>query len=150
MVELEPVLDGVVPAVVEVVESSSDAPVAVEVVVPAGLSLAGVPAEYGVTPPSAVIVDVPPDVRSLSFDGAVTVVVEVVTVVGVAEDVGRDVAAILTAWVWGGGLAARGAPSSSGSTVAPAAEPARGEITCRVAGATTRRVRVVVDATRGW
>lgn len=138
MIELEPVLDGVVPAVVEVVELvDADAPVAVEAVVPAGLSLAGVPAEYGVTPPSAVIVDVPPDVRSLSFDGAVTVVVEVVTVVGVAEDVGRDVAAILTAWVWGGGLAARDAPSSSGSTVAPAAEPARGEITCPVAGATS-------------
>jgi len=133
VVELESVLDGLVTAVVEVV--ADDAPVVVEVV-PSPWPLTAVPSPLGVAPPPGIIVDEPPVFWDFSFEGTVIVVVDVVTVVGVAEVVGCDVAAILTACVWGGTLAATGAASSGGSTLT-AADADAGGVTCRVAGATS-------------
>jgi len=129
------VLDGVVPAVVEVV-AEEEIPLVVEVV-PSPLLLTVVPLLFGVAPPPGSIVELPPVLCDFSFEGMVTVVVDVVTVVGVAEALARDVGEILTACVCGGRLAASGAASSGGSTLAPAAGPAAGVVTCRIAGATS-------------
>ena len=136
MVELEPepVLDGIVPDVVEVVED--DTPEAVEVALTPWL-LTVVASSLGVAPPPGIIVELPPVPFDFSFDGIVTVVVEVVFVVGVTEVVAGDVAAIPIAGVWGSGLAATGAASSGGSTLTPAVESAAAAVTCRVAGATS-------------
>jgi hypothetical protein len=130
------VLDGVVPAVVEVVEEEEEIPVVAEVV-PSPWLLSVVPLLLGVAPPPGSIVELPPVLRDFSFEGTVIVVVEVVTVVGVVEALARDVGAILTACVCSGRLAASGAASSGGSTLAPAAGPAAGVVTCRVAEATS-------------
>ena len=73
-------LDGLVPDVVESV--FEDVPVGVEVV-PSPWPLTVVPVPLGVAPPPGIIVEEPPVLFDFSFDGAVTVVVEVVTVVGV-------------------------------------------------------------------
>jgi len=85
-VELEALDDCPVPDVVDdAVEG------VVEVVVPGEPSvgfagLVPVPAPLGVAPPPLIIVDVPPVVCDFSLLGTVTVVVEVVTVVGMVAD----------------------------------------------------------------
>lgn len=126
-------LDGLVPDVVESV--FEDVPVGVEVV-PSPWPLTVVPVPLGVAPPPGIIVEEPPVLFDFSFDGAVTVVVEVVTVVGVTEVVWCDGTAILTACRSGCTVAATGAASSGGLTLTAAVEPAAGGVTCRIAGAT--------------
>jgi len=136
VVELEPVPDELVTPVVEAVEDD-DVPVVVEVV-PSPWPLTVVPSPLGVAPPPEIIVELPPVFFDFSFDGILTVVVDVVTVVGVDRAVScGDVAAILIACVSDGGLAATGAASSGGSTLTLELEPAAEDVTCRVAGATS-------------
>jgi hypothetical protein len=97
-----------------------------------------VPSPLGVAPPPEINVGLPPVLFDFSFEGILTVVVDVVTVVGVERAVScDDVAAILTACVSGDGLAATGAASSGGSTLTLELEPAAEDVTCRVAGATS-------------
>jgi hypothetical protein len=96
------VLDGVVAAVVDDDEDADDdvdEDVPVVDGVPSPWPLTVVPAPLGVAPPPAFIVEEPPVLCALSFDGTVMVVVDVVTVVGVVAFVRCEGTAILTCCV---------------------------------------------------
>lgn len=73
----------------------------------------------GVAPPPAIIVDVPPVAGALVFDGVVTVVVEVVTVVWIGVAVTAVTGALWTC-VCASGVITVGAASSSGLTLVAA------------------------------
>jgi hypothetical protein len=115
-VELEALDDCPVPDVVDnAVEDVVEVVVAGEPSVGSS-GLVPVPAPLGDAPPPLIIVDVPPVACDFSLLGAVTVVVEVVTVVGIAVD--GDVATS-GARVCGcnGWEATAGAASSGGSAL---------------------------------
>ena len=96
-------LDGVVTAVVDDDEDGDDdvdedVPVLADGV-PSPWPLTVVPAPLGVAPPPGFIVEEPPVLCDPRFDGSVTVVVDVVTVVGVVAFVRCEGTAILTGCV---------------------------------------------------
>ena len=114
--ELEPlvvcpvagVVDGIVEGVVEVVVAGE--PLA------GSWSLVVVPEPFGVAPPPARIVEVPPVACDFDLLGSLIVVVEVVTVVGVTADV-TGAAGATGVCGRSDGAAATGAASSGGSAL---------------------------------
>ena len=92
----------------------------------------------GVAPPPPIIVEVPPVVFGLGFGfmGTVEVVVEVVTVVGRMDAAGRAARASPSTCDCAGGMAATGAASSGGPTLASVTGLAAGGAGWRGAGAT--------------
>jgi len=133
VVELDAAGVWAVPGIVDVVEGTD------EVVVEDELSVGcwSLVAELaGVAPPPPAIVEVPPVVCDGSLAGAVTVVVDVVTVVGVAADRAVAVGAIRVCGS-GRGTAATGAASSGGPTLEYVTGATTGAAGWRLAGATS-------------
>jgi hypothetical protein len=119
VVEPEALGDCAVAGVVDVDDGRVEVPVEDELPVGA-LTLVPAPVPLGVAPPPLIIVDTPPVCWDFSLVGTVTVVVAVVTVVGVARGAPPAAGAIGTIRVGGlgAGVAAWGAASSDGSALA--------------------------------
>lgn len=113
----------------------------VPVLVPVLVPLPLVPPPSGVAPPLPDITDVPPVAGAPGFDGIVTVVVDVVTVIGIVADAEEIVGATDPCGRTAGAITV-GAASSGGSTLAV--------VSWREAGGTTWWVRGADSAARAW
>jgi len=130
VVELESLGDCAVPGVVEVVEPVGEIELSL-----GSSSLVPVPAPVGVAPPPPFIVDVPPEACDFSLIGTVTVVVEVVTVVGADPECALETG-VTRVWGLSDAGATAGAASSGAFALEDVTAGAVGCLTWWFAGAT--------------
>lgn len=109
----------------EVVDDVAEVPVEDDVLL---VLLTLVPEPSGVAPPPAIIVDEPPVDGASVFEGIVTVVVEVVTVVSMEEATTGVVGALWRSCGCTAGAITVGAASSGGLTLAAASCGAAGGV----------------------